>query len=185
MTSLVRTFVRSQQLQMFFWFISVHDQQRHPPLDLDLNRVKRYEISSQLLVFGYCREIHLDAPDVVIWIVLAFYYPPEHIASFRREDFEVDDTKMIVTKRNRGWRTAYGYVPMICDERHRGVLYYEFKCIRGSSAFIGIDRGTRNMHCDFGMTSSYHYGLWGADGKLYEKGILSHQYSTCFRIGTD
>ena len=91
---------------------------------------------------------------------------------FNADHFSVDATKTIITKTNRGWKTAYGATPILCDDVNRGVKHFEFKMVSGASLFIGIDEGRRNTETDFGMTGTFHYGLWGKNGKLYGKGTV-------------
>ena len=97
-------------------------------MDFDLKRAKEYEMSSQLLVFGYCREIYVDAPDLILYTILMLYHQTEHFESFLDSEFAVDDTKMTITKKKTGWTgTAYGSIPMLCDGIHSGVYVFELK----------------------------------------------------------
>ena len=90
-------------------------------MDFDLQRVKQYEMSSQLLVFGYGRDIHDATPDLILYIILAFYQQPEYFERLNGEDYIVDDTKTTITKLKAGWKaTAYGRVPMLCDGENYG-----------------------------------------------------------------
>ena len=99
-------------------------------MDFDLKRVKEYELSSQLLVFGYCREIYADAPDLVVYIILLLLHQQEHFEVDDTE-FAIDETKMTITKLQHSWASAYGCTPMLVDGANsRGVYQWELQVIK-------------------------------------------------------
>ena len=113
-------------------------------MDFDLQRVKQYEMSSQLLVFGYGRDIHDAAHDLILYIILAFYQQPEYFERFNSGDYSIDDTKTIITKKKSGYSTAYGQIPMYTN--NIGVHLFEIKILNMTGyPVIGIDEGRTNQ----------------------------------------
>ena len=140
-------------------------------MDFDLQRVKQYEMSSQLLVFGYGRGIHADAANLILYTILAFYHLEEYFDCFDDEDYTVDDTKMTLTKKRDAWTTAYGRIPMLCDGAHRDVYHIDIKVLKYKNMVIGIDEGRKNMDGGgFWGASTHHYALH-FNGDVFEKGI--------------
>ena len=99
---------------------------------------------------------------------------------FNGSDYAVDGTKRTITKKKDGWNgTAYGGIPMLCDGANRGVYEYELKIEwTGGYMVIGIDEGRDNLETGYYSASTYHYGLCGSNGRLYEKGTLNHRHKT-------
>lgn len=103
--------------------------------------------------------------------------------------FELFDTKqntVDVTKRkltrakDRGWYTAYGRTPVLCDGAHNGIYRWDIKILTQTNTIVvGIDEGRTNMKAEYNdsSTSTCHYALMH-DRYFYEKGT----YWTTFKL---
>lgn len=151
-------------------------------MDFDLQQVKQYEMSSQLLVFGYGREIYADTPELILYTILVLYHQPESFEKFNGSDFYVDDTGRTITKNQKGQATAYGGIPMLCDLVNREVHQFELKVLQMgayNALTIGIDEGRVNCDAAFALPSTHHYGL-DERGKLWEKGKWVNMTFCCW-----
>ena len=99
------------------------------------------------------------------------------MASFEKfdgESYAIDDTGRTITKKKNAVSdseraTAYGRIPMLCDNVRRGVHQYEIELLEEVFyTIIGIDEGRNHVQDAFMMKTNHHYALMH-DGDFYDK----------------
>ena len=148
-------------------------------MELNLKEIKKADIKSQYLVFGFVKECQLlfedkddniirNITDLIIYTIIAFYAHFEFFEHFAEDKFKTEDDGRIITKNGDELRlTAYGSI--IIPFESEAVYTWKIRILKGNTIAIGIDEASRKCMQEifFNCRKSKNYAYASGTGKKY------------------
>ena len=157
-------------------------------MELELQLVKKYDMKTQHLIFGFVHESQILLPsdnafwiitDLIIYTIMAFTLALDSFSQFHAKDWDLTNSgRGIIKKYDHRWRTCYGRITISNDSKQIHEWIIKIRSVKGQNAAIGIEEatyGSKNT-CFHNEISVKSYAITGWSGKKWDPLGHSHAY---------